>query len=324
MAGPGSVRSVFVPSRISPATLPAAAPPSDPARGQHPPAPEANAAPSAPADGQDAPAALPATPPIPTGALGDAPKTVEHAVALMHRYLRALAGAFGRGRGLQDDLYSIGKLAVVHSFQTFREDCGASFRGYAWKNAKWKIVAALRVENYETRHVRSGDAPLSDDVDLPLFAALPAKQPAPQIPGMGHAEARLRQAIPKLRGRQRTVVELLLEGRTQQEIAAAFGVSCQAVQQIAAKAFVHLRRRLTTGYIVERLDRPAENPAEIAAVMAKAGPTAPPEETSGMLASSWPGSSERIPGVDYGTRYWRPAARPAESPQENEPHDPRE
>ena len=316
MAGCGSVRSVFVPPRPSPSTVPAA--------GQHPPAPEASAAPPAPADGQDAPAALPATRPTPTGALGDAPATVEEALALMHDYLRALASRFSRGRDLRDDLYSIGKLAVVRSFYTFRSDAGASFRGYAWKNAKWKIVAALREENYETRHVRSGDAPLSDEVELPLFETLPAKQPAPQIPGMGHAEARLRQAVPRLRGRQRACIELLLQGRTQQDIAATFGVSYQAVQQIAAKAFVHLRRRLTTGYITERTDRPAEDSAEIAATIATAGQAEPPEESSGTLASSWPSRSGRISGFDYGSRRWRPAARPCEPADDNEPQDPRE
>jgi len=315
MAGCGSVRSVFVPSRISPPLIPAA--------GQHPVAAEASPAPSAPADGPAAPAALPATRPTPTGARGDAPAEMKDALALMDRYVRRLAFVFSRGKGFQKDMYNVGLWAVARAYESYRGDSPMSFRAYAWRRARWAMIRELRLEMYETRHVDSGDAPLSKDVELPLFETLPARQPAPQTPGLGHAEAQLRQAVGKLRGRERTVLELLLQGQAQQQIADALGVSHQRVQQITVKAFARLRRRLTTGYIAERLDRPAENRAEIAAALAKAQQDALPEESSGMLASSWPGSSERIPGFDYGRR-WRSAAKPAESPQENEPHDPRE
>jgi hypothetical protein len=106
-------------------------------------------------------------------------------------------------------------------------------------------------------------------------------------------------------------VELLLRGRSQTEIAALLGVSHQRVQQVVALALVNLRKRMTHGFIIERIPQREERIA-LAVRAACAGPADLPEESSGSLRSTWPSFAERVPGFDYGSRRWRPAT-PGES-----------
>ena len=306
MAESAAVRSVFVRNSLSPAPPPG------------PPPQTSAAAPADSLDGQPAPAATPAASAAPRG---DAPATVEEALSVMRRYVRALAGAYSRGRDCREDLENVGLFAVARAFEMFRGDEGISFRGYAWRNARWQIIRALRGEIQETRARVSGDAPLAEDSEHTLFDALPARQRARETPGMGHLEARLRQAVPKLRGQQRVCIELLLEARPQTEIAALLGVSHQRVQQIVALALVNLRKRITHGFLVERLHQ-REDRIGLAALAASAGPADPPEDSSGSLASSWPTRGRMIPGHDYRGCFRRREMN-GEATDGGEPRDPR-
>jgi RNA polymerase sigma factor (sigma-70 family) len=292
----GAVRSVFVRqlSFAQQESPPAATPPVAAASSESRAAASTETA--APAD-----ASAPPTP------LRDKPATVEEALEVMRSYVGAMARTFGRGRDYSDDLLQVGQLAVARAFETFRGDEGISFRGYAWKNARWKILREIRQEIYQTRNAKSGDAPLAVESELTLFDTLTGRQPPRATPGLGQLSARLNLAVPKLRGQQRVCVELLLKGRSQAEIAALFGVSHQRVQQIAALALVNLRKRITHGFIVERMEQREGQPISRAAIAASASAADPPEESSGALASTWPSSAERLPGHDYGRCYWRRA-----------------
>lgn len=145
-----------------------------------------------------------------------------------------------------DDLMQVGRLAYWHAEQSF--DGRGHFPSYAGQQIRRRILDEFRDISPLTRHhhraIKAGEAPFVALVPVELAYEQPSSENLEEIVERRLRRRRLDKAILQLPPAQRETVTLVLEGRSQAEIAAARGVTPCAISQQLSRAVSSLRRSL--------------------------------------------------------------------------------
>ena len=176
---------------------------------------------------------------------------------LIERNLRLVAHIVKKYQGVDedlDDLISIGTIGLIKSINTFNPEKNIKLATYASRCIENEILMYLR-RNNKTKLEVSIDEPLNVDYDgneLLLSDVLGTEEDIIYRGIESEVEEQLlREAIKKLSGRERTIVELRFglgtkngEEMTQKEVADLLGISQSYISRLEKKIMKRLKKEI--------------------------------------------------------------------------------
>lgn len=139
-----------------------------------------------------------------------------------------------------EDLYSIGMIGVVKAVNTFNPDKGFTFSGYATPVIRNEILMTFRKKRIipavsldEPYDLRNGES-----VDFSEMIADNSRFEEEVIANM-----QMKQMLPTLSDREKKIVSLSVDGKTQREIAEILGISQSYVSRIIKSIYKKWRKQ---------------------------------------------------------------------------------
>ena len=129
-----------------------------------------------------------------------------------------------------DELYAVGSMALVEADMRWSIASNNSFAAYA------KPYIMGYIKNHQNPH-RSGEMYLTYGIDLEDRTATTERE-------YSDVNNAVLSALPSMTKKQQTVVKMLLDGHTEQNIADKMGIHRSSVQDLKRRAIQHVRRHL--------------------------------------------------------------------------------
>lgn len=139
-----------------------------------------------------------------------------------------------------EDLYSIGMIGVVKAVSTFNPDKGVKFSTYATPVIRNEILATRRKKRIIPAH--SLDEPYQlENGDLVNFSEMVAD--SKRFEDEVVADMQIKQMLSTLSDREKKIVSLSMDGKTQTEIAEVCGISQSQVSRIIKSIYKKWRKQ---------------------------------------------------------------------------------
>lgn len=127
----------------------------------------------------------------------------------------------------QDELLTVGQIAIMEAFVSYKEDADASEKTWVRKVVRWRMKGAVWREMSAT--------------DPELFVQDEALTNGKHDPERNTLRNTLRSAAERLSPRHRTIIDARMRGETYAEIGESLGISTARVHKEAQRAYQELR-----------------------------------------------------------------------------------